>query len=370
MLERPVHPPISPLKGRGALSNPEGRFEPTRHEAEDDGWSQPTDPAQAGEEKPRPATTVSIERARSIISRNDSPDVPFEQSINPYRGCEHGCIYCFARPSHAYLNLSPGLDFETRLFAKANAAEQLARELARPGYRCTPINLGANTDPYQPVERRYRITRALLEVLHEARHPCTIVTKNALVERDLDILVPMAELGLVHVFVSCSHLDNHLAAKLEPRASAPHRRIRAIGNLNAAGVPCGVLVAPIIPALNDRDMEHVLQAAAEAGAKVAGYTTLRLPHELKQLFREWLHAHVPQRAEHVMSLVRRMNGGRDYDADFRTRMHGQGAFAQLLARRFDVACAKYGYARRGGLRLDCSRFRPPRPASPQHDLFS
>ncbi len=357
-------PPLDPLKGRGALSNREGRFETTVHHAEDDGW-----PRDAEASPPRPETRVSLERARSIISRNDSPDVPFEQSVNPYRGCEHGCIYCYARPSHAYLNLSPGLDFETRLFAKANAAEQLARELAKPGYRCTPINLGANTDPYQPVERRCRLTRSILEVLREAGHPCTIVTKNAGVERDLDILVPMARKRLVHVFVSCAHLDNRLAAKLEPRASAPHRRIKAIRTLNAAGVPCGVLVAPIIPALNDRDMEHVLETAAEAGAKVAGYTTLRLPHELKELFREWLAAHVPQRAEHVMSLVRQMNGGRDYDADFRTRMHGQGEFARLIARRFEVACAKYGFNRGRNLSLDCTRFTPPRAPSPQGELF-
>jgi DNA repair photolyase len=359
----PPPPPPKPFKGRGSLSNPEGRFEKTVHKAEDDGWEREQ------EEARRPATSVRVEQARSIISRNDSPDVPFEQSINPYRGCEHGCIYCFARPSHAYLDLSPGLDFETKLFAKANAAELLRRELARPGYRCSPINLGANTDPYQPVEREHRITRAVLEVLLETRHPCTIVSKNALVERDLDLLVPMARERLVHVFVSCAHLDNRLAAKLEPRASAPHRRIQAIRTLNAAGVPCGVLVAPVIPALNDRDMEHVLQAAAEAGAKVAGYTTLRLPHELKQLFREWLVAHVPQRAEHVMSLVQQMNGGRDYDSDFHTRMRGHGALAQLIARRFEVACAKHGYARRGGVRLDTSRFTPPRRPSPQAELF-
>jgi len=357
-------PPPQPFKGRGSLSNPEGRFEKTVHRAEDDGWAHEDDGQPA-----KPATTVQIEQARSIISRNDSPDVPFEQSINPYRGCEHGCVYCFARPSHAYLNLSPGLDFETKLFAKTNAAEQLRKELGKPGYRCSPINLGANTDPYQPVEREHRITRATLEVLLETRHPCTIVSKNALVERDLDLLVPMAQQQLVHVFISCAHLDNRLAAKLEPRASAPHRRIQAIRNLSEAGVPCGVLVAPIIPALNDRDLEHVLQAASEAGAKVAGYTTLRLPHELKQLFREWLAAHVPQRAEHVMSLVRQMNGGRDYDSDFRTRMHGQGVFAQLLARRFEVACAKYGYLRRGGVQLDTSRFIPARAPSPQAELF-
>jgi len=358
--------PLSkPLKGRGSLSNPEGRFEKTVRRGEDDGWVGDQEPGM----KPKPVTTVTDECARSIISRNDSPDVPFEQSINPYRGCEHGCTYCFARPSHAYLNLSPGLDFETRLFAKINAAEQLRKELTRSGYACAPINIGANTDPYQPAEREYQITRSILEVLLEARHPCTIVSKNALVERDLDLLVPMAQQQLVHVFISCAHLDNRLAAKLEPRASAPHRRIQAIKNLSEAGVPCGVLVAPIIPALNDRELEHVLQAAAEAGAKVAGYTTLRLPHELKQLFREWLAAHVPQRAEHVMSLVQQMNGGRDYDADFRTRMHGQGAFAQLIARRFEVACTKFGYARRGGLELDCTRFAPPHRPSPQGQLF-
>jgi len=358
-------PPVR-HKGRGALSNPEGRFEPTMHCAESDGWDAPPDETGAA---PRLATTVTEERARSIISRNDSPDVPFDQSINPYRGCEHGCIYCYARPSHAYLNLSPGLDFETKLFAKTNAAEQLRKELAKPGYRCSPINLGANTDPYQPIERRLRITRSILEVLLETKHPCTIVSKNALIERDLDLLTPMAEENLVHVFISCSHLDNHLAAKLEPRASAPHRRIQAIKSLNEAGVPCGVLVAPIIPALNDRHMEHVLEAAAQGGAKVAGYTTLRLPHELKQLFREWLDAHVPQRADHVMSLVQQMNGGRVYDSDFHTRMHGQGVFAQLLSRRFDIACAKYGYTRRGGVRLDTSKFTPTRAVLPQGRLF-
>jgi DNA repair photolyase len=358
-------PPV-PHKGRGALSNPEGRFEPTVHRAEDDGWAQSHDEAQSSH---RPATAVSEERARSIISRNDSPDVPFEQSINPYRGCEHGCIYCYARPSHAYLNLSPGLDFETKLFAKTNAAEQLRKELSNPAHRCSPINLGANTDPYQPIERSWKITRSILEVLLETKYPCTIVSKNALVERDLDLLVPMARENLVHVFISCAHLDNRLASKLEPRASAPHRRIGAIETLTAAGVPCGVLVAPIIPALNDRHMEHVLEAAAAAGAKIAGYTTLRLPHELKQLFREWLQAHVPQRAEHVMSLVQQMNRGRDYDPDFRTRMHGQGVFAQLLARRFDVACTKFGYTRRTGVRLDTSKFMPPATVSPQARLF-
>lgn len=361
----PDTPPPTRIKGRGAASNPEGRFEHVRHQAEDDGWQQ----ALLDEAAPRPRTEVREDHARSIISRNDSPDVPFEQSINPYRGCEHGCIYCFARPSHSYLNLSPGLDFETKLFAKTHAAELLVKELARPGYRCSPINLGANTDPYQPIERQYRITRAVLEALRDAHHPCTIVTKNALVERDLDVLVPMARERLVQVFVSCAQLDNHLAAKLEPRASAPHRRVQAIKALNDAGVPCGVLVAPIIPALTDRDLEHVLEAAAQAGARAAGYTVLRLPWELKTLFREWLDIHVPQRAEHVMSLVRQMRGGRDYNSDFRTRMHGEGEFARLLARRFDVTCRKFGYGRRGAWSLDCTRFTPPHVPSPQGDLF-
>jgi DNA repair photolyase len=359
-----VDPPAR-IKGRGAASNPEGRFEAVRHHPEDDGW----EGALLDETAPRPRTEVREERARSIISRNDSPDVPFEQSINPYRGCEHGCIYCFARPSHSYLNLSPGLDFETRLFAKTNAAEQLVRELARPGYRCTPINLGANTDPYQPIERRYRLTRAILEVLAAADHPCTIVTKNALVERDLELLAPMAQKHLVQVFVSCTQLDNHLAAKLEPRASAPHRRIQGIKTLNDAGVPCGVLVAPIIPALTDRDMEQVLEAASAAGAQVAGYTVLRLPWELKTLFREWLELNVPQRAAHVMSLVQQMRGGRDNDPEYHARMRGQGPFAELLRRRFEVACRKHGFHRTRELRLDCSRFVPPRAPSPQGELF-
>ena len=353
------------IKGRGAASNPEGRFESIRHLAEDDGWSQ----ALLDEDAPRPRTEVTEERARSVISRNDSPDIGFSQAINPYRGCEHGCVYCFARPSHSYLNLSPGLDFETRLRAKSNLAEVLRAELSRPGYQISPINIGSNTDPYQPVEKRWRLTRATLELLAECRHPCTIVTKNALVERDLDLLVPMARDGLVQVFVSVNSLDNQLAARLEPRASAPHRRIKAIRTLAEAGVPVGVLVAPIIPALNDRDMEAVLEQAAQAGARSAGYTVIRLPWELKTLFREWLALHAPQRAAHVMSLVQQMNGGRDYDSDFRTRMHGQGVFADLLRRRFEVACRKHGFARSRDLRLDTSRFVPPRMPSPQGQLF-
>jgi DNA repair photolyase len=288
------------IKGRGAGSNREGRFEALAKTIEDDGWYREE------EGRPRPPTQVSFERARSIISRNESPDIPFTQSINPYRGCEHGCNYCYARPSHAYLNLSPGLDFETKLFAKTNAAERLRAELAKPGYLCDPITLGANTDCYQPIEREYRITREIIEVLHACNHPLTIITKNALVERDLDLLGPMAAKNLVQVFVSINALDNRLASSLEPRATAPHRRMQVISNLNAAGVPCGVLVAPIIPAVTDMHIEHVLGQAAENGANIAGYTVLRLPLELKDLFREWLDLHVPDRAEHVMSLIRQM----------------------------------------------------------------
>jgi DNA repair photolyase len=358
-------PPSPAIKGRGAASNPEGRFESVRRQAEDDGWQS----ALLDEATPRPRTEVTEERARSVISRNDSPDIGFDQAINPYRGCEHGCIYCYARPSHGYLNLSPGLDFETRLRAKTNLAQVLRAELGKRGYVPSPINIGSNTDPYQPVEKRWRLTRAALELLAECRHPCTIVTKNALVERDLDLLADMARDNLVQVFISVNSLDNHLAARLEPRASAPHRRIQAIGALAAAGVPVGVLVAPIIPALNDRDLEAVLEQAHAAGARCAGYTVVRLPYELKALFREWLALHAPQRAAHVMSLIQQMNGGRDYDSDFRTRMRGQGVFAQLLKRRFEVACRKHGYGRARELKLDTSRFVAPREPSPQGSLF-
>jgi DNA repair photolyase len=353
------------IKGRGAASNPEGRFETIRHHAEDDGWQG----ALLDETAPRPKTEVTAELAKSVITRNDSPDIGFDQALNPYRGCEHGCIYCFARPSHSYLNLSPGLDFETKLRAKTNLAEVLRAELGKPGYVAKPINIGSNTDPYQPVEKRLRLTRAALEVLAACHHPCTIVTKNAMVERDIDLLVPMAREHLVQVFVSVNSLDNHLAAKLEPRATAPHRRIEAIRTLAAAGIPVGVLVAPIIPALNDKDMEAVLERAAAAGAVSAGYTVVRLPWELKTLFRDWLALHAPGRADHVMSLIRQMNGGRDYDSDFRTRMRGQGVFAELLRKRFEVACRKHGLVRLRELALDTTRFVPPRQPSPQGELF-
>jgi DNA repair photolyase len=355
--------PPTRIKGRGAASNPEGRFETSVLENFDDGWEREVESA------PHPDTTVTEERARNIISRNDSPDIPFDQSINPYRGCEHGCIYCYARPSHAYLNLSPGLDFETKLFAKTNAAEQLRAEFSKTSYRVSPINLGANTDPYQPIERRYRITRQILEVMLEHRHPVSIITKNATIERDLDLLEPLAKQNLVYVFFSVTSLDNKLSSKLEPRASAPHRRLAAVKTLADAGVPCGVLVAPIIPMLTDRWMEEILEHAGEAGARMAGYTILRLPYELKQLVKEWLEIHFPERAEHVLSLVRQMRGGRDNDPRFGKRMRGEGEFADLIKQRFVIAARRHGLARGRDIRLDHSLFLPPRKLTPQGELF-
>jgi DNA repair photolyase len=352
----------APTKGRGAPSNLEGRYESWTREAVDDGWGRE-------EEAPRRLeTVVTPETAKSIIARNDSPDLPFTQSINPYRGCEHGCVYCYARPSHAYLGLSPGIDFETRIFAKPNAAELLRRELAAPGYRCSAIALGANTDPYQPAERELRITRSIIEVLAECEHPFTIVTKSALVERDIDLIAPMAAKEMARIYVSVTNLDAELARKLEPRAAAPYRRLEAIKRLVGAGVPCGVLVAPVIPFITDRHMEEVLERAREAGATEAGYVLLRLPHEVAPLVKEWLAMHYPLKAEHVMSLVHQMRGGKDYDSTFGVRQRGIGNFAELLGKRFALACERLGLnaGRRGG--LDTTRFRPPR-AGPQLALF-
>ena len=333
----------------------QGRFESVAREVFDDGWT-PDEP-----DTRELKTFVTIESARSIISHNDSPDVGFSQSINPYRGCEHGCIYCYARPSHAYLELSPGLDFETRLFAKTNAAERLREELAKPGYQPSTIALGANTDCYQPIERKYRITRQILEVLAECEHPVSIVTKSALIERDLDLLAPMGHKHLARVFVSIGSLDRELARKLEPRAASPQRRLDVVRKLNENGVPCGVMVAALVPALNDKTMEHVLEAAAAAGAKEAAYVVMRLPHELKTLFKEWLAEHYPRSAEHVMSIVRQMRGGKENDPNFGTRMSGTGNYAELMQKRFDIACRKHGINRREAPDLDCSRFRPPAP---------
>lgn len=354
----------APIKGRGAASYVHGRYAVTTTQGVDDGWgSVYEDMAEA----PRLTTTVTEEHARSIVSRNDSPDVGFAASVNPYRGCEHGCVYCFARPSHAYLDLSPGLDFETKLFAKTNAAERLRAELAKPAYRCTPLALGINTDAYQPIERRYRITRQCLEVLAETRHPVSFITKSALIERDIDLLAAMARERLVNVYFSVTTLDNHLAAKMEPRASAPHAKLRAMKALSEAGVPVGVMVAPVIPMINDNELEHVLEAAHAHGARAAGYVLLRLPHELKEIWREWLELHYPDRAAHVMNLIRQMRGGKDYDSTFGKRMRGEGPFAQLIQQRFAKAHSRLGFGRLPP--LDGSRFTPPRASSLQGELF-
>ena len=347
-----------PHKARGAISAPQWRFASELREAADDGWGGSAEPVAELE------TVVIEQRARSIVQKNDSPDLPFDLSINPYQGCEHGCIYCYARPSYGYLELSAGLDFESRIFAKINAAELLREELARPGYRASPIALGANTDCYQPAERRYGITRAVIEVLAECEHPLTLITKSALVERDLDLLAPMAAKNLAKVFVTVTTLDVDLARRLEPRAASPQRRLDTIRALASAGVPVGVMLAPVIPALNDKSIEEVFEAAAAAGAGGAGYQLLRLPHELKTLFRDWLAIHYPLRAEHVMGVLRQIRGGRDNDSHFGTRMTGSGTYAELIAKRFEIACRRFGLngADRGrGARreLDCTRFQPP-----------
>ena len=356
----------APIKGRGSASYVSGRYETATVHAQDDGWDSlqardDTDPA------PHPDTRVHEETARSIISRNDSPDVGFSQSVNPYRGCEHGCVYCFARPSHAYLQLSPGLDFETRLFAKTNAPERLRAELSRKGYRCAPIALGINTDAYQPIERRYRVTRSLIEVMAEFRQPFSLLTKNGLVTRDLDLLAPLARLGLVTVHFSVTTLDNRLSSRMEPRASAPRARLRAMREVAAAGVPVGVMVAPVVPAINDHEIEAILAAAREAGAQSAGYVLLRLPHELKEIWREWLELHHPDRAAHVMSLVRQMRGGRDYDSGYGTRMRGEGPFAELIQARFARARRQLGYGRMPPLRTEL--FGAPTAPGDQGQLF-
>jgi DNA repair photolyase len=330
-------------------------------ESFDDGW------LTHEEDLPPLRTTVTVERAKSVLQRQDSPDLPFEHSLNAYRGCEHGCIYCYARPSHAYLNLSPGLDFETRLFAKPEAPALLRKELAKPGYRCAPIALGVNTDSYQPIERELKITRQVLEVLAECGHPVSIVTKSALIERDLDLLTRLARDDLVQVYITVTTLDAGIARKLEPRAASPRRRLQAIQRLNEAGVPCGVFVAPVIPFLTDSELEHILQAAHECGARTAAYTLLRLPYELKELFKGWLSTHYPLKAEHVMSRLRQMRSGRENDSEFGTRFVGDGLFAQLLSRRFRLACERLGFnTEEAG--LDTSKFVRPN-LSGQQSLF-
>ncbi len=345
--------------GRGATVNPASRYDRQATSPFDDGWDSM---AEDLAELPPLPTTLTRDSSRSAISWNDSPDIGFDRAINPYRGCEHGCVYCYARPTHAYLGWSPGLDFETKLLYKPDVAELLERELRKPGYVARPIALGSNTDPYQPVERTLQLTRAVLTVLDRCDHPCTIVTKSAGVLRDLDILQGMARRNLVRVWLSVTTLDPHLARRMEPRAATATRRLQAIEGLSRAGVPAGVLAAPMIPGLNDAELERILEASARAGAGSAGYVLLRLPHELRQIFQDWLEQHVPERARHVLSLIRETRAGGLSDARFGHRFSGSGPYADLLARRFARAARQFGLE--GRPELDCSRFRPPSPARP------
>lgn len=363
----PSRTPLTPadpalrLRARGAATNDTGRFEPYARAPEDDGWDIP-------EEERLLRTEVSEERPRSVLNHVASPDLPFDRTINPYRGCEHGCTYCFARPTHAYLGLSPGLDFETKLVARPGAAEVLAREIGRKGYRVAPIAIGTNTDPYQPVEARYRIMRAILKTLSDWNHPVAIVTKGALIERDTDLLADMARRGLAQVGISVTTLDPGLSRRMEPRAPAPARRLQAIRVLSTAGVPVRIMAAPMIPALNDHEMEAILKVGADAGARAASWILLRLPLEVAPLFRDWLARAEPGRAAHVMNLLREMRGGADYDAEWGKRMRGEGAYADLLARRFEIAARRTGLDRRLPP-LDRTAFRPPLTRDGQLALF-
>ncbi len=350
-------------KGRGAVGNREGRFETRQTRAFDDGWG-----TLDFENPPPLKTRVQEDRARRIITTNQSPDIPFDQSINPYRGCEHGCVYCYARQTHAYLGLSPGLDFETRLFKKSNAAELLETELRKPGYRCKPITLGANTDVYQPIERGLRITRALLEVMAAFQQPVAIITKSALILRDLDILTAMAKKNLAMVVVSVTTLVAKLAHAMEPRAAAPHRRLETIRALAEAGIPTAVNAAPMIPAINDMELDKILEAGAAAGARWAAYILLRLPFEVKDIFKEWLEAHFPDRAQHVMSLVRQAREGRENQAGFGKRMRGTGPYAAMLRQRYKLAVKRLGL-NQDDFELERGIFKPPPRAGDQMKLF-
>ncbi|WP_078030698.1 PA0069 family radical SAM protein [Massilia sp. KIM] len=355
--EQPLLGPLPPVarKGRGAVSNIQGRYELNGRERFDDGWEHEDD------ELPAFRTVVTDEYAKSILTRNTSPDIPFNVSLNPYRGCEHGCIYCFARPTHSYLGLSPGLDFESRLFAKVNAADLLRRELARPGYVPEHIAIGVNTDAYQPCERDKKLTRQVLEVLSECRHPVGLISKSALIERDIDLLAPMAAQDLACAAVTITTLDPQIARTLEPRAAAPARRLRTIRTLAEAGIPVSVSVAPIIPFVTEPEIERILEAAFEAGASGAHYVVLRLPHEVNPLFQEWLQAHFPDRAQRVMNRIREMRGGKDYDSDFSRRMHGEGVWADLIRQRFHKTVERLRMTELRGRfgRLDSSQFRRP-----------
>ncbi|WP_194164637.1 PA0069 family radical SAM protein [Microvirga thermotolerans] len=348
-------------RGRGSVSNPTGRYEPARREAFDDGWD-------LEEELPPLPTEVIVEKPRTIITRNDSPDIGYDRSINPYRGCEHGCAYCFARPTHAYQGLSSGLDFETKIFAKPGAPDLLEKELRAPSYEPKVIALGSNTDPYQPVERRFRITRGILEVLDRANHPVGIVTKSALVTRDIDILARMADRQLAKVAISITTLDPKLARRMEPRAASPAKRLETVRRLSEAGIPVAVLVAPIIPAINDHEIEAILKAAHMAGAQEAGYVLLRLPHDLKDLMRDWLVEHYPDKLNHVFSLLQEARGGKDYDARWGTRQTGIGPYAWMIGRRFETAAERLGLNKRvWKLRTDL--FTPPAKDTGQLSLF-
>lgn len=348
-------------KGRGAISNRDGRFEAFRHQAVDDGWPRDGQPA-------RVVTQVIRDTSRTAIARNQSPDVPFEQSVNPYRGCEHGCVYCYARPTHCYLGMSAGLDFETRLLVKPDIVELLHGELAQPGYRCKTLAFGTNTDPYQPIEREYRLMRGILKLMVETAHPLGIVTKSALIERDTDLLQALARDRLVQVTISITTLDHTLARHLEPRAAAPRRRLKTIEKLAAAGIPVAVNVAPVIPVLTDSELENILQQAAAAGATGAAYIMLRLPWEVSELFQEWLHCHYPLKADHVMSVIRQLRGGKDYDASFATRRRGKGPFAELIARRFAGASKRLGLNRERGEGLVTELFRKPGTTQQEFDF--
>ena len=361
--ETRAYVPLDPERrhGRGATANPDGRYERLARERAFEGWMPDDEPAPL-------RTEVTLEKPRTIVTRNDSPDIGFDRSINPYRGCEHGCVYCFARPSHAYQGLSPGLDFETKLFAKPNAAELLTRELSAPNYRPRVMALGTNTDPYQPIEKRYRITRAILEVLDRTNHPVGIVTKSALVLRDVDILASMAERGLAKVALSVTTLDPVLARRMEPRAASPPRRIATMRQLAEAGIPVTVLAAPIIPAINDHEIEDILRAASAAGAQEAGYVLLRLPHELKGIVRDWLAEHYPDRMKHVLSLVESTRGGKLYDSEWGQRQTGVGPYAWMIGRRFEAAASRIGLnVERATLRTDL--FVPPFAETAQLALF-
>jgi DNA repair photolyase len=348
-------------RGRGTASNASGRYEPQARVTFDDGW-------QGLDDLPPFKTSVTVDSTRKIIARNDSPDISFDRSINPYRGCEHGCVYCFARPTHAYLGLSPGLDFESKLFMKPNAPELLERELSAPGYVPKIIAIGTNTDPYQPIERRYKIMRGILEVLDRAGHPVGIVTKSTLVLRDLDILSRMAKRDLVKVAISVTTLDAKLGRTMEPRAPTPPRRLEALRQLVAAGVPTSAMVAPVIPALNDAEIERILEAVASTGVRNAGYVLLRLPLEVRDLFREWLIENYPDRYRHVFKLVRDTRGGKDYDSSFGKRMTGSGPVAWMIGRRFEAACERLGFNKTSA-KTTTTHFRPPRQAAQQLDLF-